>query len=271
MSRSDQRAGSLRCAERVRELFGDELREEAGVVHVFAAWQPARGASSEPLRALTTGASMPASRNDPFVLRIARARTDAILTTGRNLRCEPRLTHGLLSSRADTSDVQAWREFSVGKRGLPDTVVLTRGEDLDLSHPVLNGTNRRWILTTSAAARKLAPAAARPGLEVIGLEAPSPSAAIDWLRSEHGFSSVCIEAGPSTSAQLYFGEPRVDELLLSLFEAETIDPSGLGPRFITMNEIERALPNLASTTTVAEPSGQWRYLRRTARGRITPR
>lgn len=271
MSTTDQRTGSLRCAERVRELFGDDLRGEAGVVHVFAAWQPTRGAGSEPLRALTTGASMPASRNDPFILRIARARTDAILTTGRNLRCEPRLTHGLLSSRADTSDVQAWRELSVGKRGLPDTVVLTHGDNLDLSHPVLNGTNRRWILTTRAGARRLAPAAARPGLEVVGLEAPSPSAAIDWLYSERGYSSVCVEAGPSTSAQLYAADIRVDELMLSLFESERIDQAALGPRFITMQEIERALPTLASSRSISEPSGRWRYLRRTAEGPITPR
>ncbi|TFH22833.1 MAG: hypothetical protein E4H03_07570, partial [Myxococcales bacterium] len=192
------------CARRVRQIYDDDLTGAAGVLHVLAAWQPppVNGRLS-PLVALTTGAAMPESRTDPFVLRVARARADAIITTGRNLRAEPTLTHSLESRRTDTSIVRAWRTEIVGKSSPTASVVLTRGAEVDLSHPLFHGDNRRTIFTSTAAARSLRAAAAAAGVEVIGVDRPGIHAAITWLREERDYATVCVEVGPSTGAELY--------------------------------------------------------------------
>lgn len=255
------------CARRIRELYADDLIDAGGTLHVAAAWRGPAAPSGAPGRliTLTTGAAMPASLTDPFVLRVARARSDAILTTGRSLRAEPRLTHSLLSTRADTTSVPAWRTHVLGKVRLPDSVVLTRGAAVDFDHPLFGGPNDCFVFTALAAVERLRGAAARrrrvSPIRIVGVDAPDITSALAWLRAERRAQTICVEAGPSSAARLYTDPVGVDELMLSLCESETLEAAARGPDFLPIEVVERALPCTLSSVRVDEPSGPWTYVR----------
>jgi len=247
------------CTRRIDELYGDELLDEAGVLHVMAVWRAPTG----PLVTLTTGAAMPVSHTDPFALRVARARADAIITTGRNLREEPRLTHALASTRAAMPALEQWRRRRLGKTEAPLSVVLTGGDGLDLQHPLFRTAARSVVLTSNAAAARLRSELRGTTVDAVGVEAPSVRAAIDWLRQERKMTSVLIEAGPSTSSQLYAEPTVVDELMLSMHLSPEIDDEARAPEFLDLERVREVLPVERSTRTITEPSGPWRYMRLT--------
>ena len=90
-------------AQAIERLYGERLEDEVGVLHVASAWRDETGR----LFALRIGPDTPSSATDGFALALARARCDAILSTGKILRDEPGLRH-----RPDPVDPQgltAWR------------------------------------------------------------------------------------------------------------------------------------------------------------------
>ena len=72
-----------------RVLLGPGLDRALGVLHVAAVWETPDGR----YRTLRVGEGAIRSASDAVVLSAARARADAIVTTGRILRDEPELMH----------------------------------------------------------------------------------------------------------------------------------------------------------------------------------
>ena len=109
------------CARRIRELYAADLQSEAGLLHVAVVWRsPGQG-----LINIAMNDAKPASPTDDFVLGLARARADAIVTTGANLRLEPRLTHAYHGDPRTAGALEAWRRDVLGKGDAPVSVVLT--------------------------------------------------------------------------------------------------------------------------------------------------
>ena len=257
------------CAARIRRIFEDDLLAPAGVLHVASAWQDAEGR----LFAMRIGPATPRSATDAFVLGVARARCDAIVTTGRILREEPAVRHALPPGLA------AWRVRLPGRRPAPLSVVLTARDDLDLAHPLLSG--RALVVTSRAAAQALVARARAAGreedLEVVARPAPGLRDLLALLRDERGLTNVCVEAGPATAASLYEASPCVDELLLSIHLGRSL-PAGVkggalpGPEALARAFDARPSPLAGdaeapsadaalSRFRVEEPSGPWLFCR----------
>lgn len=276
---------------RLEALYGRGIdwARATGVVHVAAI-----GAASRAV--LAVGAQGPASETDRFVLGFARARADAIVTTGAILRAEPDLVHRY----ADDPEQEAgWRRFRaerLGRSGPPELVVVTAGAALPLAHPALQAAHRSVVLTTAAGRARLEECIARAAnaardasaapaigsrLERVALDAPPGDTAsaflaraIDWLRSVRGHETILLESGPSATIGLYAASrPWIDELLLSVFEGEAF-PAVAGPRFpdpptlracFTGASVATEEPPLCTRLRVRESSGPWvfeRYRRR---------
>lgn len=244
----DDRQRAQRFGERIRDLFGNELREPAGVVHVTSAWQAADGA----LHVLATGPDAPRSRTDRFVLQVSRARADAIVTTGKILRDEP-----ALRCRPSPESLP-WRD-TLGKSRLPTVLVLTSGHELPLEHPVFEGET--VLLTGVEAASRLSHSSFRHPPRIVGHAEPSLRAAIDHLRDELGARSISIEAGPSSAQSLYDEPRRVDELMLSLFQAPELPTRLRVGRLPALAELARLLPAASQPREVEEESGVWSFRR----------
>jgi riboflavin biosynthesis pyrimidine reductase len=244
------------------------------VGHVAAVWQ-----APEPDRYVTIaiGEGAPPSAHDFFALQAARARADAIVTTGRNLRAEPAVTHELQGAAAP--GLAAWRRERLGKEPPPILLVLTSGRDLPVDHPALRGhpALRATALRGYPALRahpalygactpllftSHAGAASLPDtpLQVVSVATPDIRAAIDHLRTACGCRTILIEAGPSTAAALYEPPVAVDELLLSVFHGEL--PAHAQARdFVAPAHIRACLPHASAGLAVAEPSGPWQLWR----------
>jgi len=249
--------GASEIAARVATLYAEALPTEAGVVHVTSAW---RGPQGE-LTSLAINHVTPASVTDRFVLALARARADALVTTGRILRSEPDLSH----AQADDDALASWRREIMGRGSAPLTAVLSGGRGLDLDHPLLCGPQPRLIYTTPESKQRLADAAAARGIELVADPAPSLRRLLAWLRQEHGHRSVVVEAGATTSSELYLAPLGVDELLLSLPLSETLAGEAKGPALPDEPAIAAAGLRLQSECVCEEESGAWsfrRYCRR---------
>jgi len=255
------------CARRIRELFDADLEEPAGVLHPLAVWQPPEGAAPFALRTGTK--QTPKSDADRFVLGVARARADAVLTTGRNLRLEPRLTHALWPRRRGggwDAALAAWRRERLGRPEPRWSLVLTRRGDLDLDHPIFRGPTRGVLFTDESAGRELAPWARRVGVEMVTHPSPGPREALAWLRAQ-GALGVAVEAGPTTALALYDAPLAVDELILSHFDEPALAVEAQGPAFLEPSRLEALLRPAGAPHSAVEPSGRWsfrRWLRREA-------
>lgn len=250
----------------VRSLFG--VRSAApGVLHPTAVWRSPEGR----LVTMKIEAGTPGSATDAFVLSWARARADAIVTTGRNLRKEPELVHGLIGPGRVPEVLAAWRKEELGKEGPPVSLVLTSGRGLDLDHPLLvGGETHPVIFTGEEGCRRLEAGALRRGIEVAGHPSPGIRQALAFLR-QRGARTISIEAGPSTSRRLYDEPLAVDELLLSVYEEAQLSPAVRGGDFLPVGEIEALFPAASSGDgwtargrkgrEVKEPSGQWSFHR----------
>lgn len=238
-----------RAAREIEALYSDELPRRAGVVHVASVWSAPDGARFN----MRIGPETPKSPTDAFVLSLARARADAIVTTGRILREEPLL--GSADFARDRFGLEAWRRDAMGRVGPPLVVVLSRGVGIDLGHPVF-AAGPTLIWTGEAAAADLAPQAEGRGIEVIGRAAPGLLDAIHHLRADRGLESVVVEAGPSTSAVLYEKPGDIDELMLSQCHAATLPDGVRGRRFPRSDTLERVNLCEQSRVTREEPSGR---------------
>jgi riboflavin biosynthesis pyrimidine reductase len=235
----------------------------SGIVHVTAAWlDPCSGC----LEVLRPGAGAATSSVDGLVLALARARADAIVTTGAVLRAEPDLVHDLASAGSGAAAIGAWRRRGLDKVSSPLSAVLTRGDGLDRSHPLLRTTDGVMVYTSVAGALGLDGRPPATSL-VVGVRQPGLRELIAFLA---GVASpflplaprtILIEAGPSTARALYEPPLVVDELLLSILEHPVPAATASAGRLPELGELRRLLPVGSAELRVIEPGSRWRFLR----------
>jgi riboflavin biosynthesis pyrimidine reductase len=239
-----------------RALDGDVAASD-GVLHVTSAGRRAGGG----LSAIAIGPRAPRSATDFFLLNVARARADAIVTTGRILRAEPAMSHALQGARGEPEALAAWRRERLGKSEAPLSVVLTSGRAIDFSHPVFRSGTRPLVLTGRTAAADLAPSAASAGVELVARDVSGLRDAVAYLRAECGCATISIEAGPSTARELYAAPLVVDEIMLSVFEESPLPPELDAGPLLDEPQLDRLLPAASPRHVLIEESGAWSFRR----------
>ncbi|RMH22949.1 MAG: hypothetical protein D6696_02135 [Acidobacteria bacterium] len=243
-------------AAAVERIYGAPLEAMRGVLHVTAVWRDPGGT----LITLNVNDQTPRCDHDAFALGVARARADAIVTTGRVLRAEPALSHALPGPAKLPAALADWRR-SLGKRKPPLSVILTRSGDVDFDHPLFGGGHRAVLYTSEETAERLRSRAAERGVGVIADRSPSLRQAIARLEGQ-GIDGVAIEAGPSTARTLYQAPLAVDELMLSIFEAPDLAPEVRGGALGTEAMLDAHLPHRSPPYAVATRDGNWSFSRR---------
>ena len=227
----------------VRELYGvelDELARSTGVVHVTAVWGDPAGGHT----VLRINEDTPKSETDYFVLRLVRARADAIVATGRILRDEPEVIFDLAGTHGDA--LATWRKDELGKTDRPTVAILTSGRHVDFDHPAFAACS---MLLYSAS-----PIEAPEGVEVVHDPEASVERLVSHLRTR-GSKTISIEAGPSTARSLYEA-PMIDELLLSVLDAPSIPESVVGGAFFDEATLSADLERRHEATV-----DDWRFSR----------
>lgn len=249
-------------SERIAGLYGAlDWREETGILHVAAV-------ALEPARVIAIGPGAPASPTDRFVLGFARARADAIVTTGAILRAEPELVHCYAEETQANASFARWRERILDKPTAPALVVLSASGDIASDHPALAAAELGMIWTTHEGRARLGkPRVAGLSIETSGKRDESLRAnlvaALERTRSILNAQTILIEAGPTTSSALYpDSDPGdgIDELLLSHFGG-TLEASAIGPAFVTQARIAARFGDPRSARQIDEASGAWRFER----------
>ena len=209
----------------------------AGVLHVAAVWERPDG-EYETLR---VGEGAPRSVSDAVVLSGARARAEAIVTTGRILRDEPELVHGSIAPPGATAALARWRA-ALGLDDPPWIAVLTGRGELPPGHPAVEAARRLVVYTGRDGAERLR---AEPGTpahaEIVEDADPSVARLIEHLRGERGAGTISIEAGASTTRALYEGAGLVDELWLSVCRAPELGADQRVGDFVSRDAIEATL------------------------------
>lgn len=242
-----------------RELLGDDPARAGRVLHVAAVWREAGGTA----RVLRIGPHTPKSEHDRFLLALARARAEAIVTTGRILREEPALTHGLLGPPDLRAALAAWRRERLVLASPPWLLVLSSGRGLDPAHPAFHGPTRPLLFVPAEAAAELRERFARTEVHVASVPQPSARLALDHLR-RLGAKRITIEAGPTTARKLYDEPARVDELWLATYAGAAPPSDAIGEPFLEDARLAATLPDASAQSTRVEPSGPWHFERRAA-------
>ena len=243
-----------------RELLGGDPARAGRVLHVAAVWRDAGGVA----RVLRIGPQTPRSDHDRFLLGLARARAEAILTPGRILREEPALTHGLLGPPELRAALAAWRHERLVLASPPWLLVLSSGSGLDPAHPAFHGPTRPLLFVPAAAAAELRERFARTEVRVASVPQPSARLALEHLR-RLGAKRVTLEAGPTTMRSLYEEPVGVDELWLATYAGERPREGVIGEPFVEDARLAATLPDTSASSPRVEPSGPWRFERRAAR------
>jgi hypothetical protein len=249
-------AASLRRFFEVR--FGAMPGEGEGVLHVAAVWRPPGEDRNVVLR---IGDRTPRSEIDFLLLNVARARADAIVTTGRILSEEPGVVHDLQGAPRVRQALSDWRHDTLGISRPPWLLVLTRGRDLDPDHPAFHAMARPIVFCPESNATGVALRVRDAAVEVVGHPAPDLVRALDHLRDRRDARRISIEAGPSTAIEAYRDPCRIDELLLSVYLGRSIPAEVEGGELPRTAEIERTLGPMRAAFTAEEAAGQWRFER----------
>ncbi|MAG31593.1 MAG: hypothetical protein CL908_11965 [Deltaproteobacteria bacterium] len=260
-------------ARRIASLYGEvDWRSATGVLHVAAI-------AAEPRVAIRMGPAAPRSSTDRFVLGFARARADAIVTTGAVLRAEPELVHRYGDDPDSQAAFSVWRERELGRREAPSLVVFSGSGDFPLDHPAIRAARAGFVWTTPEGAARLGGSVGNLSLEVDaapGATAPDSFARlIEAARRRADSKTISIEAGPSAVAALYTGgraapgppaagdsagRPHVDELLLSTYEGP-LAIAAVGPPFVSQAAVDACFRRPPTGVTFEEASGPWRFER----------
>ena len=236
-----------------RALLGADPARCGGVVQPIATWLDREGGRY----ALRIRATTPRSENDFFLLNLARARSEAILTTGGILREEPNVTHALGGPGKLPEALAAWRRDTLGLREPPLLLVLSGGRGLDPEHPAFRASARPVLFVPEAAAPELE--STFGGIaEVVGSPATGSREAIGWLRAE-GLRRITVEAGPTASRNLYSPPSLVDEVWRSTYLEHELLGEVIGPR--VEDPVASAILETTGAATMSEPSGDWRFER----------
>lgn len=238
----------------VQALYGDSLTGLSGVLHCVSSVRAA--ADPAHLHVIDINQHAPRSPTDFFVLNLARAHADAIVTTAQVVRAEPQLSHQLQGPLAE--GLARYRREVLGKSGRQCAVILTRSAQLPVDHRLFQDPLDNFVLIPPehAAALAVQLAAADANAEVVPVPSLDIRIAVDLLL-QRGAGTILIEAGPSTASALYDPPARVQHLLLSRCEAP-LDPRALG-RALPADAVLFAGLSCVSEHALTEPSGPWRF------------
>ncbi|MEM1180540.1 MAG: hypothetical protein AAGM22_19500 [Acidobacteriota bacterium] len=247
----------------IRHLYGPDANLAAtGVLHLTSVWRGPEGDAPQGMT-LRIGEHTPRSLWDLVSLGLARARADAIMTSGRILRMEPTLHHGFVGPGDLPRALLDWRRRQ-GRDQPPISLVMTRSGELDFTHPLFHGSGRVIVYTSERGAWRLDSRAADAGVEVEIDPEPSVRAALRFIRGAFGCATVSIEAGPSIARGLYEEPITVDELLLSTYLGSQLPTAARGGRQIPHRRIERHFRRPAPAVVTRADDGQdddWRFER----------
>lgn len=254
----DQLASAADVAAAATKLYGIEPLG-TGLLHATSVWRAPTPRSAEGFfRVLRLGPGAPHSPFDLFALHLARARADAIVTTGEILRREPQLDFSS-PSESWSRAFGDWRSQALGKTAKPLVLVLSRGQ-VDLGHPIFRAAQRTLIFTNQEAQWRLESQAADRGLEIIGVAQPTPASAIRFLRREFGSATILLEAGPQVSRTFY--DPLVvDELLLTVLERPDLPPGFRGPSFFDGPTLAAQFRRRSRVFETVNDDGRWQIQR----------
>lgn len=241
-----------------RELLGDDPARGRGVLHVASVFRGEDGVA----RVLRIGSGAPKSRHDAFLLALARARAEAIVTTGRILRDEPGVTHALFGAPSLVAALAAWRRERLVLALDPWLLVLSSGRSLDPAHPAFHAALRPLLFVPAAAATGLRERFAETDVRVASVPEPSLRAGLEHLR-RLGARRISVEAGPTSARELYEAPFAVDELWLATYAGPPPPAAALGEPFVDDARLEAALPEASQPVEREETSGRWRFSRRT--------
>lgn len=247
----DEVAGADDVLEAARFVLGAHFAPPTGVVQTCATLRDGD--------VIRIGEHAPKSAWDFFLLNLARASADVIVTTGKILRDEPALRYDLEGPPGVIGALHAYRDFRANKPARADVVVLSSGRDLDLSHPTFRGWARPVLALPDDATRARRDAEAA-GIEVRTFATLSLRSLVGALTSEG--RTVSIEAGPTSARALYDVPVAVSSLWLSRFEGDVVSEAR-GEPFIADDVLEARLGNALSDVRIVEPSGTWRFRRYT--------
>lgn len=272
-----------KLTRQIESLYGQvDWPRQDGVLHVAAI-------ASRPRVAIRIGPAAPASGTDRFVLGLARARADAIVTTGAILRAEPALLHRYAEDERAQQDLSRWRAEVLSRSAPPALIVLSGSGRFPLDHPAVAAARAGCVWTSGEGARRLGSRLGALSVqqdEEVGAEGSTAAGAlarlIAWARRREAFSTISIEAGPSATTALYALPPKrasashaesdaggdhdrrspggVDELLLSTFEGP-LAQQAIGPDFVSQDSIQARLGVARSCAARQEESGPWRFER----------
>jgi riboflavin biosynthesis pyrimidine reductase len=242
---------------RVVKIYGTDLRGDRGVIHVMSVWAE----SARNLVALRIGSETPRSETDTFVLNVARARADAIVTTGKVLRDEKDLTHEFRGDNDLKKAFASWRKQRLDKPEPPISLVLTSGRELDLDHPLFGCSTLPMVFTSQEGSELIRESAARRGVDVVSRPEPSLRDAITTLREKHGAENIVIESGLTTSRSLYETPVLLNELMLSIYSGSRLPKSAKGKHFSSVPQLGLIFPLAGSTFQSDEESGRWIFRR----------
>ncbi len=234
---------------RIEEIWHDDLLRPAGVLHVVAVGRDGVGG----LAVIRIGADAPAGETDFFALSVARARADAIVTTGAILRAEPTVVHD------PGEDLGEWRRQALAKNEPPTLVVLTRGAGLPKEHPAF-AQGPTLVATSIEAVGAVEQDFRSRDVEVVGLVDATTRGLVDELR-RRGLSDILLEAGPSTVLPLYDDPLVVDELMLSIYEEGPLAERLVAGVFPDEEQLRERFGPPTSEVSLAEKSGRWCFSR----------
>ncbi|MDX1382562.1 MAG: hypothetical protein R3190_02905, partial [Thermoanaerobaculia bacterium] len=229
----------------------------AGTLHVAAVSE-----REGELAVLKIRDETPQSPTDFLLLNLARARADAIVTTGRILREESEVTHELQGSAPNRAALREWRR-ELGLGAPPVLAVLTRGRDFAADHPAWSAEVRPVLFGPEG--RTAEEIEATRSVAVAMPEGDGLRGVVAALRRS-GCRRISIEAGPSSARGLYDPPVVVDELLLSVFHG-AVPPAVVGRPFLAAGRLEAAFGAPAGRSALGPDGWEFRHYRRFRAGR----
>jgi riboflavin biosynthesis pyrimidine reductase len=237
----------------IENTYSRDLGE--GVIHTTAIWLNPKDQNYITLK---INKYTPKSSLDFFALNLARARADAIITSGKILREEPDLSHNLQGTFAP--GLELWRAQNLKKTSRPYSIILTSGKDLDLTHPIFNSQTNPIVYTSKQAPSDLEEKTQGTKTKIVRVPNPSIRSAIEYAKQELSAKTISIEAGPSTSQELYEAPIVIDELMLSVYKELSLPQEVKGPSFLSKEQIKSILGTPRSSHKTKQESGQWEFL-----------
>jgi len=194
--------------------------------------------------------------------QVIRARADAILTTHDVLTRHPDLNHRLSGPGRWPEALSSWRREHLAKSTEPITFVLSPGPDLDLDHPVFRHWTRPVVFTTREAHWELESRAADRGIEVVGVDQPTASSGIEFLRHAFGAATIALETEVATLRTLCQPTLMIDEITLALRDtsrrpAQPVELDPIDELFLPPESLVRWFPRRSPTYRIEAAGETW--------------